>query len=388
VGASGSIGRQALEVCLRHADRLQVALLSVHRQVSVLPQLIAQFKPAAVCVTDSESASGFAPPGGVQYYRGGDGLRAGLEETAYDLLVNGIVGAAGLAPSFHALNTGRSVATANKESLVIGGSLLTATAREHDVEIRPIDSEHSALWQCLRSGRPEEVERLWLTASGGPFLKRPISTFATITRDEALGHPTWKMGAKITVDSATMMNKGFEIIEAHWLFGVPAENIEVVIHPESIVHSAVAFRDGSVVGQLGWPDMQLPIQYALLQPDRVGPAHKPLDLRKLGRLTFDAPDPERYPALGLARRALELGGAAPVILNAANEMAVMAFLAGGIPFPAISECVAAQLSTTTGGAPKSLQEIVQLDLTAREAAATWLLDQFSYRVRHPAAVYE
>jgi 1-deoxy-D-xylulose-5-phosphate reductoisomerase len=362
--------------------------LSVHRDLSRLSEQIAQFNPAAVCVTDPGTASGYAPPGGVKYYAGPEGLKAALEETNYDLLLNGIVGAAGLAPSYFALSSGRSVATANKESLVIGGALLTATAREHQAEIRPIDSEHSALWQCLRAGRPEEVDRLWLTASGGPFLKRPVSTFHIITPDEALGHPTWKMGAKITVDSATMMNKGFEIIEAYWLFGVPADRIDVVIHPESIVHSAVAFQDGSVVAQMGWPDMQLPIQYALLYPDRQGPAHKPLDLRQMGTLTFDAPDPDRYPALGLARRALATGGAAPVVLNAANEVAVGAFLAGEIPFPAICECVAGQLDILPEEPLSTLADILRVDTSTRLAASRWLYDHFSYRGWDSAAVYE
>lgn len=324
----------------------------------------------------------------MKFYAGPEGLRAALEETNYDLLLNAIVGAAGLAPSFFALRNGRSVATANKESLVIGGALLTATAREHQAEIRPIDSEHSALWQCLRAGNPDEVDRLWLTASGGPFRHRAVSTFPAITPKEALGHPTWKMGAKITVDSATMMNKGFEIIEAHWLFGVSADRIEVVIHPESIVHSAVAFRDGSVVAQMGWPDMQLPIQYALLHPDRLGPAHRPLDLRQVGTLAFETPDPDRYPALRLARRALAAGGAAPVVLNAANEAAVEAFLAGGIPFPAICECVAGQLDNVPTEPLTTLADILTVDRSTRLAAAGWLYDHFSYRGRGLAAVYE
>lgn len=344
--------------------------------------------PAVVCVTDPEAAAHFTPPAGVKYVSGQDGLRTAIVETDYDLLLNGIVGAAGLAPSFHALAAGRRVATANKESLVIGGALLVAEAKRNGTEILPIDSEHSALWQCLRAGRAEEVERLWLTASGGPFRERPLSTFANITPEEALGHPTWKMGAKITVDSATMMNKGFEIIEAYWLFDVTPNRIEVVIHPESIVHSAVAFRDGSVVAQLGWPDMQLPIQYALLHPDRTGPAHKPLDLRQMGALNFDRADPLRYPALGLARRALDAGGSAPVILNAANEVAVDAFLAGGIPFLAICECVAAQLDTADTQPLSALGEILEADQSARSSASRWLFDHFSYRGRDLTAVYE
>lgn len=377
-----------MEVCRRHSDRLHVVFLSVHRDASRLPQQIADFKPAAVCVTDAEAAGRFVPPSGVKYFTGSDGLKAALEATGYDLLINGIVGAAGLAPSYWALNSGRRVATANKESLVIGGALLVAAARHHKTEILPIDSEHSAIWQCLRSGSPDEVERLWLTASGGPFRERPTSTFHAITPQEALGHPTWKMGAKITVDSATMMNKGFEIIEAFRLFGVQPDHIDVVVHPESIVHSAVAFKDGSVVAQMGWPDMQLPIQYALLYPERLGPAPRPLDLRQLGALHFEAPDPLRYPALGLARRALVSGGAAPIVLNAVNEVAVEAFLAGGIPFPSICECVAAHLDMAGGEPVDTLTDILRVDHATRLLAARWLWEHFSYRGRDLAAVYE
>jgi 1-deoxy-D-xylulose-5-phosphate reductoisomerase len=379
---------QTLDVCRRHRDRFTVALLAVHRNTSRLADVMAEFEPTAVAVTDPESARAFSPGAQVRYHRGADGLEAALRETEYDILVNGIVGAAGLAPSYHALAAGRRVATANKESLVVAGELLIELARQKQTEILPIDSEHSAIWQCLASGKKEEVDRLWLTASGGSLRDRPPGDLDTITPAEALRHPTWKMGAKITVDSATMMNKGFEIIEARWLFGMPSERIEVVLHPESIVHSAVAFRDGSVIAQLSPPDMQLPIQYALSYPDRLGPPLRPLDLRKLGTLHFATPDPLRYPALALARRALAAGGAAPVVLNAANELAVEAFLAGAMPFPAICECVAAQLDTMPRTVPATLADIHKADAAARGSAAAWLEGHFSYRGRDLPTVYE
>jgi len=328
--------------------------------------------PQAVCVTDERASRSFTPPAGVAYFAGPNALQEALSRVDYDLLVNGVVGAAGLVPSYTALSHGRSVATANKESLVIGGELLTRTAAAQKAQIIPIDSEHSAIWQCLRAGAAAEVEKLWLTASGGPFRTRPLETFEAITVEEALGHPTWKMGGKITIDSATMMNKGFEIIEARWLFEVAPERIEVVIHPESIVHSAVCFVDGSVVAQLGHPDMQLPIQYALLYPERSGPPFKPLDLKTLGTLHFGAPEPDRFPALRVAREALAAGGAAPVVLNAANEVAVAAFLKARISFPAITQVVAAQLDTIVEKKTDSIDDILAVDLETRNRTSEWL----------------
>lgn len=344
----------------------------MHTQVDLLPPWIEEFSPAAVCVTSPDveiDANAFK---GTRLFAGPHAIREAVTESEFDLLVNGIVGAAGLEPSWLALQRGCRVATANKESLVIAGELLVELARRNNTEILPIDSEHSAIWQCLRAGADFEVEKIWLTASGGPFRKRPLNTFDQITIAEALSHPTWKMGDKITVDSATMMNKAFEIIEARWLFDVAPEKIEVVIHPESILHSAVAFRDGSVIAQMGLPDMRHPIQYALLQPERLTTNAQSLNLAAMGSLHFETPDPLRYPALRLARQALDLGGGCPVALNAANEVAVNAFLSGRAGFSQIVECVSAQLEQVSGQPLMSIDDVYEVDRTTRESATRWL----------------
>ncbi len=346
-------------------------LLSVHRRTDELAGWVREFAPHAVCVTDPGSARNLSDPG-VRVYAGSAGLGDAIGDIEFDLLVNGIVGAAGLQPSFDALRAGRDVATANKESLVIAGELLTRTAAASGAHIRPIDSEHSAIWQCLRAGGRDEVERVWLTGSGGPFRRRPAETFDDITVEEALGHPTWKMGAKITIDSATLMNKGFEIIEARWLFDLRPDQIEVVIQPQSIVHSAVTFRDGSTVAQMGVPDMRHPIQYAIFYPERVGPAPAALDLAALGSLDFEPPDRKRFPALSLAETALERGGASPVALNAANEVAVHAFLEGRIRYPRITECVAVQMDTVGTEQLTGMDDIYEVDRCIRTRAADWL----------------
>ena len=372
VGASGSIGQQTLQICSEHSDRLDVALLAVHHNVDPLRSVLGRLKPSALCVTDPEVAGSLELPEGTTLYSGPDAIRRAILATDFDLLVNGIVGAAGLGPSYWALDSGRDVATANKESLVIAGALLTCLARKKGVRILPVDSEHSAIWQCLRAGHSDEVERVWLTASGGPFRNRPADTFESITVAEALGHPTWKMGPKITIDSATLMNKGFEIIEARWLFDLPEEKIEVVVHPQSIIHSAVAYRDGSVMAQMGVPDMRHPIQYAIMHPHREGPAPTVLDLLSLGRLDFEPPDLERFPALNLARSAIHRGPGACIALNAANEVAVEAFLNGEIGFSAICECVAAQVDAIGKEQIEHLDDIYEVDRRVRRASREWI----------------
>lgn len=370
VGASGSVGRQALEVCAAHPDRLRVVLISAHQDLDFLRRASRDLKPDAVCFTSGDPGD-LGLPAGVRGFAGGDAIRQAFDVVEFDLLVNAVVGSAGLWPSYLALTRGASVATANKESLVIGGSLLCRAARDHGSHLLPTDSEHSAIWQCLRAGRSTEVDSLWLTASGGPFLRRDPATFGEITREEALSHPTWNMGPKITVDSATMMNKGFEIIEARWLFNLPAEAIRVVIHPQSIVHSAVAFRDGSVIAQMGLPDMKVPIAYALLQPDRSSVGNR-LELDRLGQLQFETPDPVRFPALGLARQALATGDTACVALNAANEEAVAAFLDGRLRFVDIQQCVAAQLDNAGGEQLSELHDIYEVERSSRLSAREWI----------------
>jgi 1-deoxy-D-xylulose-5-phosphate reductoisomerase len=277
------------------------------------------------------------------------------------VVVSALVGAAGLVPTLGAIRAGRTIALANKETLVMAGALMTRAARERGVRLLPVDSEHSALFQCLAGAAPREVRRLVLTASGGPFRGWPRSKLEAVTVEQALRHPTWRMGAKITIDSATLMNKGLEVLEAHWLFGVPFDRIDVVVHPQSIVHSMVEFVDRSVLAQLGMPDMGIPILYALTYPERLPCPAPALDLVGLGSLTFEAPDEAAFPCLALARQAGTAGGAAPLVLNAANEVAVAAFLAGRCGFMEVPRLIGDALDTHAGGAADDLDACLALD---------------------------
>jgi 1-deoxy-D-xylulose-5-phosphate reductoisomerase len=295
------------------------------------------------------------------------GIRELVAESEADLVLNGIVGFAGLGPTIVALTEGMDVALANKESLVAGGELVTALAEATNAQIIPVDSEHSALFQLIRAEAPGSVERLVLTASGGPFRGR--TDLAAVTREEALAHPTWEMGGRISIDSATLANKGFEMIEAHHLFGTPYERIEVVVHPQSIVHSLIDLNDGASLAHLGHPDMRVPISYALHHPDRADTPLERLDLAAVGELTFEAPDLDAFPCLRLAREAGEAGGTAPCVLNAADEVAVAAFLAGRIPFPGIAEVVEATLDSMPLVSPGHFDEIYAADAEARERAS-------------------
>jgi len=340
LGATGSIGRSALEVVRHHPERFRLVTLAAQgRDPASLARLAREFGVALVAVADPAAARALAPllPAGVELASGPEGLLAAVEHPGVSRVLAAIVGAAGLPPVAAALAVGKGVALANKESLVVGGRLLTELAAATGAPILPIDSEHSALHQALRGGRPEEVRRLMLTASGGPFLTRDLATFGAIRPEEALRHPTWTMGAKISIDSATMVNKGLELIEASHLFAVPGERIDVVVHPQSIVHSLVEWRDGSWLAQLSVNDMIFPIQYALAWPERWDNEFPRLEPEKLGRLEFLPVDSQRFPAVALVRAALAAGESAPAVFNAANEVAVAAFLAGRIPFPAIVE---------------------------------------------------
>jgi 1-deoxy-D-xylulose-5-phosphate reductoisomerase len=283
-------------------------------------------------------------------------------------VINALVGSVGLLPSLEALESGKDLAIANKESLVMAGELLIGKAKEKGAEILPIDSEHSAIQQCLLSGKKEEVKKLILTASGGPFLRKSKDDLKKITVKQALSHPTWEMGKKITIDSATLMNKGLEVIEAHWLFGIPPDRIEVLIHPQSIVHSMVEFVDGSVIAQMSVPDMKLPIQYALFYPQRVFSNNTSLDLTKAGQLTFLEPDYEKFPCLGFAYQSLKMGGTAPAVLNAANEVAVETFLTGGIGFIDIQKIVQETLRGYQTKPNPSLDDIMNADNWTRQRA--------------------
>jgi len=296
---------------------------------------------------------------------GQEGMVAVATQESARLVVASAVGAVGLVPTFRALEAGKDVALANKETLVMAGELMLAQSRAHGGRLLPIDSEHCALHQCLDGRRPEEVRRLVLTASGGPFRKRPKETFDRITPEEALNHPTWSMGRKITIDSATLMNKGLEVIEARWLFGVTQERVEILVHPQSVVHSMVEFVDGSVLAQLGVTDMRLPIQYALSHPERWEAAIPGMDFGKALRLDFEAPDRERFPCLGLAYRALAAGGSLPAVLNAANEEAVAAFLEGSLPFTAIPDCIGEAMEEHRVTTLDGLDDVLAADAWAR-----------------------
>ncbi|MCZ7652819.1 MAG: 1-deoxy-D-xylulose-5-phosphate reductoisomerase [Thermoanaerobaculia bacterium] len=343
LGATGSIGASAVEVVRHHPGRLAIAALAAHgRRVEELAALAREFGVARVAVFDEAALPALRAllPPGVEALGGTEGLVALATDPGVDRVVAAMVGAAGLEPVHAALAAGKDVALANKESLVVAGGLLTALAERTGAAILPIDSEHVALHQALRAGAPEEVRRLVLTASGGPFLHRDPASWEAIRPEEALRHPTWKMGSKITVDSATLMNKGLELIEASHLFGLPPERIDVVVHPQSIVHSLVEYRDGSSIAQLACNEMVFPIQYALAHPERWENTFPRLDLAALGQLTFLALDDRRFPSVRMARQALAAGPSAPAVLNAANEVAVAAFLGGELPFPGIFDTVA------------------------------------------------
>jgi 1-deoxy-D-xylulose-5-phosphate reductoisomerase len=374
LGSTGSIGRSALAVAAAFPDRFEVVALAAGRSVERLAEQIAQHRPRLVSVERQEDASRLESLLSSQDTPRVVWGREGLEEVAAfpeaDTVVGGLVGALGLRSAYAAVTAGKRLALANKETLVVAGELMLRAAAASGAEIIPVDSEHSAIHQALRCGSPQEVERLVLTASGGPFRERDLSTFESITVEDALAHPTWKMGPKISVDSATMMNKGLEIIEAHFLFGLSSDKIDVVIHPQSAVHSLVEFVDGSLVAQLSRNDMKFPILYALAYPDRVPNAFGRLDLVAVGRLEFFALDPRRYPAVALARETLAAGGGAPAILNAANEVAVEAFLEGKISFPGIVQVVSDSVAAAGRvAAPSNIEETEEIDREARRIAA-------------------
>ncbi|HWZ86558.1 MAG TPA: 1-deoxy-D-xylulose-5-phosphate reductoisomerase [Thermoanaerobaculia bacterium] len=374
LGSTGSIGRSTLDVVAAMPDRFRVVALAAGRSIEKLAEQVARFRPQLVSIDRAEDVSRLErllPAGlGCRVVAGREGLDEAACHADADTVVGGLVGALGLRSAQTAVRAGKRLALANKEPLVVAGELILAEAKKSGAELVPVDSEHSAIHQALRSGRPGEAARLVLTASGGPFRERRLETFDAITVEDALAHPTWKMGPKITIDSATMMNKGLEVIEAHFLFGIPGEKIDAVIHPQSLIHSFVEFVDGSLVAQLAKNDMKFPIVYALSYPERLPNAFGRLDLVALSRLDFHELDPRRYPAFGLARVALSAGGGMPAVLNAANEVAVAAFLEGKISFPDIVNVVSATMETTgRTAAPASLDEAEEIDRAAREAAS-------------------
>jgi 1-deoxy-D-xylulose-5-phosphate reductoisomerase len=350
-------------------DRLSVVGLAAGSNVETLAAQVARHRPRRVSVASEaarEALSRLVDLSQVQVGVGEAGMVAVATDPAAQTVVASAVGAVGLVPTYRALEAGKDVALANKETLVMAGELMVGQARERGCRLLPIDSEHCALHQCLDGRREEELRRLVLTASGGPFRSRPAEAFAAITPQEALEHPTWQMGPKITIDSATLMNKGLEVIEACWLFGVPASRIEVLIHPQSVVHSMVEFVDGSVLAQLAVTDMRLPIQYALSYPERWEAAIPGMDLGQAMRLEFEPPDHGRFPSLGLAYRALEGGGTQPAVLNAANEEAVAAFLDGRAAFTAIAECVEEAMADHSPTPLTRIEDALVADTWARE----------------------
>jgi 1-deoxy-D-xylulose-5-phosphate reductoisomerase len=365
LGATGSIGEQALEVVSR-SDELTVVGLAAGRGWERTIAQAGDHGVPVVAFADPEAAAAASTAWNGRVLAGEEGIRELVAGSGADLVLNGIVGSAGLGPTIVALTEGIELALANKESLVVGGELVIALAEATDTRIIPVDSEHSALFQLVGSESPGTIERLVLTASGGPLRGR--TDLADVTPEEALAHPTWQMGGRITIDSATLINKGFELIEAHHLFDLPYERIDVVVHPQSIVHALVHLNDGATLAHLGYPDMRVPISYALHYPERADVELPALDLPTIGELSFEAPDLDAFPCLRLAREAGQAGGTAPCVLNAADEVAVEAFLDRRIPYPAIAEVVERTLDALPATAPGHFEELFAVDAEARETA--------------------
>ncbi len=340
LGATGSIGVNALNVVRSYPDLYRIKYLTAHSQADLLIEQALEFSPKAVSIGDAnqyEKVKQALPE--VEVLSGRNGLLELAGRDDVDTMLNALVGSAGMEPTIKSIQAGVDIALSNKESLVMAGDYINGLLKKYEVDLYPVDSEHSAIWQCLLGESPEDIKRLVVTGSGGPFRTLPIESFINITVDQALNHPNWAMGRKITIDSATMMNKGLEVIEARWLFHLPAEKIDIVIHPQSIIHSMVEFLDGSVKAQLGLPDMKIPIQYALSYPRHLKQDWEQLDLAKIGSLTFEAPDLKKFKCIQLAFDALEEGGSVPVVLNVANEEAVYRFLNEEISFNAIPELI-------------------------------------------------
>ena len=378
-GATGSVGRSTLDLVRQDGESWALSVLTANSDVAELARLAREFRPALAVIADEarygelkEALAGT----GVEIAAGADALVEAAKRPT-DLVMAAIVGCAGLAPTMAALEAGHDVALANKEALVSAGDLMTAAAKASGATILPVDSEHNAIFQCLAGGRIDQVKRIILTASGGPFRTLSAAKMAHVTPAEAVAHPNWSMGAKISVDSATMMNKGLELIEAHHLFPVGLDRIEILVHPQSVIHSMVEYIDRSTLAQLGSPDMRIPISSALAWPQRMETPCAPLDLAAIGRLDFEAPDEARFPATALCRAAIAEGGARPAQLNAANEVAVAAFLAGRISFPAIIDTVRHVIDAAAPAHPASLQDIFSVDAASR-AAAQQFVDQFEH----------
>ncbi|WP_108652054.1 1-deoxy-D-xylulose-5-phosphate reductoisomerase [Dongshaea marina] len=387
LGATGSIGQSSLRVLRRNADRYRVSALAAHSSAEALAELCLEFQPDYAALVDVQAAARLrellaASRCPTQVLEGQGALDELAADPASDVVIAAVVGAAGLSSTMSAIKAGKRILLANKESLVMSGALMMEAARAHGAELLPIDSEHNAIFQCL----PEQVQtklghcdlagagvrQVLLTGSGGPFRKLPLEQLASVTVEQAIAHPNWSMGAKISVDSASMMNKGLEYIEARWLFNLKRSDIEVVIHPQSVIHSMVSFKDGSVLAQMGQPDMCTPIAHALAYPQRIDAGVEPLDLLSCGTLSFEKPDPLRYPCLQLAIEACWQGQSATTVLNAANEVAVAAFLEGRVGFTAIPKLCEKALAALSGEACGTLDDILQLDGETRRRCGDWL----------------
>ena len=376
LGSTGVIGTNTLDVISALGPEYQVTALAAGKNVKILADQIRRFRPQVVSVQDEATRTELRHllidlPCQPEIEVGDAGLQV-VAGVPSDIVVSAIVGSRGLLPTWTAIKRGATIALANKETLVTGGDLVMPFVRQQQARIIPVDSEHSALYQCLRSGRPEEVQRYVVTASGGPFRTWTADQLATVTVEQALKHPNWVMGRKITVDSASLMNKGLEVIEAHHLFAASYDKIEVVVHPQSVIHSMVEFVDGSVIAQLATADMRLPIQYALTEDQRVQSSWPRLDLAMMSSLTFEAPDLQRFPSLRLAYEAGRAGGFAPCVLNAANEVAVEAFLQGRISFLGMAKLVESVLHSHQTGNPVSIEELLEMDAWSRRMAETYI----------------
>ncbi len=373
LGSTGSIGKQALDVIASHPDEYEVYALTANNSVDLLIEQALRFKPEAVVIANEhhysklkEALSGQP----IKVYAGADAINQIVTASPIDIVLASMVGFAGLCPTIEAIKAGKTIALANKETMVVAGELITSLALEYKTPILPVDSEHSAIFQCLSGETMNPVEKILLTASGGPFRILGMDQLKTVTKAQALKHPNWDMGAKITIDSATMMNKGFEVIEAKWLFGVPYSKIQVVVHPQSVIHSMVQFADGAIKAQLGAPDMRLPIQYAFSYPRRLNADFPRVDFTTLGTLTFEEPDTKRFRNLALAYKAIERGGNMPCILNAANEVCVAAFLQDRIGFLEMSDVIAETMERAEFRSKSTLDEYIETDAQARRLAAS------------------
>lgn len=369
LGSTGSIGCQTLDIVSQHPDEFEVRVLTANTNAALLIAQAKQYEPDAVVIAEPslypQVAKALADLP-IKVYSGADALCQVVALPSVDVVVTAMVGFSGLRPTVAAIEANKTIALANKETLVVAGELITRLAVEHHVAILPVDSEHSAIFQSIVGEEANPIHNILLTASGGPFRQKSAAEIGQMTAADALKHPNWKMGAKITIDSATLMNKGFEMIEACWLFGVSPEQVEVVVHPESIIHSAVEFEDGAVKAQLGVPDMRLPIQYALTFPKRLPLQSERLDFFSLGRLTFERPDMDRFPCLRLAYEAIAAGGSAPCILNAANEVVNLAFREGKIAFTDIPRLIEATMHSLPQSSPQTLEDYIRIDAEAKQ----------------------